>query len=74
MGVFCYNLGMRQNRGQSTLEYIGALVITIVLIGFFISQLDLPIRMWWDTLARKVAAPCPAQECVDTHTEPTVTE
>jgi hypothetical protein len=51
--------------GQATLEYVLALIGIILLASLFISQVNHPIRTWWDTLARKVAAPCPTPECVE---------
>lgn len=62
---------MKSHRGQATLEYIGALVITIVFVAFLLAQIDGPIRRWWDTLGRKIAAPCPTDQCVE-QIEPTV--
>ncbi len=66
-----YNGFMKSHRGQATLEYIGALVITILFVAFLLSQIDNPIRRWWDTLGRKIAAPCPTDSCVQ-QIEPTV--
>lgn len=59
--------------GQATLEYIAALAITIVLVAFLLSQIEGPIRQWWDQLGRKIAAPCPTQKCME-QAPPTVTE
>ena len=63
---------MGQNQGQATLEYLGALVITILFVAMLLAQIDAPIREWWDHLARKVAAPCPTKECVEKHTLPSI--
>lgn len=56
---------MRNKKGQATLEYIAALIITVLFIAMLLSQVDQPIREWWDKLARKIAAPCPTKECVE---------
>lgn len=56
---------MDSRKGQSTLEYILALVATILFVALLLSQIDTPIKRWWDQLGRKVAAPCPTKECVD---------
>lgn len=56
---------MRTKTGQATLEYILALVATILFVALLLSQIDTPIKRWWDQLGRKVAAPCPTKECVD---------
>ncbi|MBI4041695.1 MAG: hypothetical protein HY390_07510 [Deltaproteobacteria bacterium] len=61
-------------KGQVTLEYLAALMMAIVFIGFIIAQVDLPIRQWWDALARKVAAPCPSSQCVKEHTKSIIQE
>jgi len=50
-------------KGQTTLEYIGALMITVLFVALLLSQIDAPIREWWNTLAKKVAAPCPTKAC-----------
>ena len=52
-------------QGQATIEYVGALVITVLFVALLLSQIDGPIRQWWDALGRKVAAPCPTKACVD---------
>jgi hypothetical protein len=60
-----------RKKGQATLEYILALVATILFVALLLSQIDTPIKRWWDGLGRKVAAPCPTKECVD-QVQPTV--
>jgi peptidoglycan/LPS O-acetylase OafA/YrhL len=55
---------LRNKIGQATLEYIAAIVMTIVFIAFLMSVIDEPIRDWWDALGQKVAAPCPSENCV----------
>lgn len=56
---------MQTKTGQATLEYVLALVATILFVALLLSQIDTPIKRWWDQLGRKVAAPCPTKECVD---------
>lgn len=56
---------MQTKIGQSTLEYVLALVATILFVALLLSQIDTPIKRWWDHLGRKVAAPCPTKECVE---------
>ena len=52
-------------KGQATLEYVLALVATILFVALLLSQIDTPIKRWWDQLGRKIAAPCPTKDCVD---------
>lgn len=59
-------------KGQATLEYIVTIVLTVSFIAFLLFKIDPYIRQWWDTLARKVAAPCPTKACVEKHTKPTI--
>ncbi|MEK7790263.1 MAG: hypothetical protein AAB309_01380 [Deltaproteobacteria bacterium] len=56
---------MQTKTGQATLEYILTLVATILFVALLLSQIDTPIKRWWDQLGRKVSAPCPTKECVD---------
>ena len=63
---------MNKKHGQATIEYIAAMMMTVLFIGLLLAQIDEPIRQWWDRVAMKIAAPCPSQACVQKHVQPTV--
>ena len=63
---------MKKRHGQATIEYIAAMMMTVLFIGLLLAQIDEPLRQWWDRLAMKIAAPCPSQTCVQKHTQPTI--
>ena len=56
---------MAQRTGQATLEYVVALAMTVFFVALLLAQIDAAIRQWWDLLARRIAAPCPTQECIE---------
>lgn len=59
-----YNGGMKlTQKAQATIEYVIALVMTVIIVAIIVDALDLPVRKWWDTVARRIAAPCPSKEC-----------
>lgn len=62
---------MKKRHGQATIEYIAAMMMTVLFIGFLLAQIDEPLRQWWDRVAMKIAAPCPSQACVQKHVQPT---
>lgn len=63
---------MKKRQGQATIEYIAAMMMTVLFIGLLLAQIDEPLRQWWDRLAMKIAAPCPSQACVQKHVQPTI--
>ena len=63
---------MKKRHGQATIEYIAAMMMTVLFIGLLLAQIDEPLRQWWDRLAMKIAAPCPSQACVQKHVQPTI--